>query len=224
MIRLVYREVFGFFNETFFPFAHTFTFPARHSFFENGEIFIGNHQIFINANDFSITFTFRAGAVRVIKTEKMNVGFHEFNTVELKFVGEIHDFSGVGIFQGAIAVTFIESHLNRIREALKETFVFFIFETVDHKVDLHIFLRHEAKTFQIFNSCDIFIHFQTRKTKNFKSFELFGKKIDFKTQRTSQKESLVLVFFNEINDVGYRIFFHFLAGNGRKSSSNSRKK
>ncbi|MNX88804.1 hypothetical protein D3C86_1207900 [compost metagenome] len=100
----------------------------------------------------------------------MDSRFIKNDAVQFKFIREIPYFFGVSIFQRTIAVTFVESHLDRIRQPLKETFILFITESVDDQINRHIFLRHKSETLQILNPSYISIDFQSCETRDFQGF------------------------------------------------------
>ena len=117
-------------------FAHFFTPPGRNGSFENGQVFIRDNQVWVNAQHFPKSVATPTGSVRVVEREQVDAWLLECNTVEFKFIGK-----GTGFLPDNIDPTgtfsFIKRCLYRIRKAIQVVFVGFAIRIVQHRAPVN---------------------------------------------------------------------------------------
>ena len=75
-------------DELVLPFAHHLTPPAHHRVVIHRAVAVGNHQVLINADDVSETFTCGTGAQRIVEVEHQVGWFLKGDAVQFKPFGE----------------------------------------------------------------------------------------------------------------------------------------
>src|ERR1043165_7919230 len=109
------REVehHAFLNKRLGPLAHFFSLPGGDGPFVSRKFLIREDQIFIQPHYSSKAFTGFAGAVGVVKIEKIGIWLFERNSVSLKLVAELH-FLPFSEGKGQVTMAFVKCCLNRI--------------------------------------------------------------------------------------------------------------
>src|SRR5690606_11861727 len=96
------------------PFAHFFAPPRRDGSIIYRPAFVGNHQIGVDANNFSIAFASLTRTIGIVETEKVGNGLLKRDAVQCKTIRKrMHR---LVLFDVAVALAFEKSRLHRIRD------------------------------------------------------------------------------------------------------------
>ena len=89
VIRTMYREVvfLALGDKLLQPLSHHFAFPADHRPLKDRQALIRYHQVLIDTQHFSESFTDRTGSQRIVKAEHHIGRFDKRDTVRFKFLG-----------------------------------------------------------------------------------------------------------------------------------------
>src|SRR4051812_127448 len=94
-------------DQLIIPLAHLFTAPGGYSALVNSFALIGDNQILINANHFTIPLTALTGPVWIVKAEKVGRRLFKTDTIQLKPVAKkTFCFIPVILFKTHIAIAF----------------------------------------------------------------------------------------------------------------------
>ena len=90
VVWLVNREVeqVSIIYKLLLPLLHRSTAPARNGIFVYGFALVGNNQILVNADNFTVAFAYGAGSERIVEAEQMLGGLLEFDAVGLELCRE----------------------------------------------------------------------------------------------------------------------------------------
>ena len=84
----MYREIdlMSTLYEKMFPLAHFFSSPAHDRVIVDAQRFVGDHEILVDPEYFSVSFAFRTSSDGGVEAERVYGRYLKFNTICLKFV------------------------------------------------------------------------------------------------------------------------------------------
>ena len=181
IIRSKDREVVGrcFVQEFVQPFAHLFATPTNHCSVINRQGPVGNHQLFVYADNLSEAFTGRTGSDRGVERKHLVGGFFESDAISFESGAERKEL-GTSVrrieAEHATAVPFVHGCLGGVCQTTDACLFIVGRHTVDEQVDVGFF-RGFSFLLQlhqvVFNAHDFAVHLHAGKALFHVDVQLF---------------------------------------------------